>query len=542
MKASTIFICLELVFLMFAVEDAFLRRRRRRYCPPIACEVSEWSTWSNCSLPCGTNGQKTRTRTVTKPAACGGACPSVLSETQICNAEESHCHDQGTPRDDYCACKGGYTGNCCEMKCGGNFDGKEGTFHYEGFPGTKVGDCTWTAHTPQQSTVTAKIDSCSLLVSGETSGYIEIRDGDVTDFNEAHILRNVTQSDCEEGLVHVEYTTSNKMWIRLHAPEILQEKVYFHFKFQACGGKIELLHGSITSPFYPESYVKDGACNWTVQTPHATVISANFANFTLRSSDDFVLIGNTEGAGDIGRYSNNDTYRYIADTTKNRLWLSLQAFEFEERDLAERLGFRFEFQAKFVATADIISGYNGSTFSPLYPLSYPTNVTFTTTISTPTRTGTIVRLEFTELNIRRGDNVSVYDDAGNLIAAYDHDNDVAVVMINSSMSSVILRSGFSDNPTIGTYRFTFQALTVCFRPTEMNGNVIPEQPFYEPGDVMVITCKEGHELSTNNPELTCQNDGNWNAEVPGCLDVINGDNIIGKSGIKIKKKEFSSEQ
>lgn len=51
---------------------------------PVNCEVSGWSGFSTCSEPCG-GGTQIRTRTVTKPAAHGGtACPT-LAETQVCN-------------------------------------------------------------------------------------------------------------------------------------------------------------------------------------------------------------------------------------------------------------------------------------------------------------------------------------------------------------------------------------------------------------------------------------------------------------------------
>lgn len=53
---------------------------------PVDCEVSEWSSWTNCSKTCGT-GQQTRTRTLTKQASFGGSnCPPLL-ETRDCNTQ-----------------------------------------------------------------------------------------------------------------------------------------------------------------------------------------------------------------------------------------------------------------------------------------------------------------------------------------------------------------------------------------------------------------------------------------------------------------------
>jgi len=56
---------------------------------PTHCSVSEWSTYSMCTVSCGEDGKKTRYRTVTKHALHGGyTCPS-LSETADCDVP--HC-------------------------------------------------------------------------------------------------------------------------------------------------------------------------------------------------------------------------------------------------------------------------------------------------------------------------------------------------------------------------------------------------------------------------------------------------------------------
>lgn len=58
------------------------------HCAANDCKVTEWSTWSNCSEPCG-NGTRFRARSVVRPAKKGGlACPA-LREEEACNTQ--HC-------------------------------------------------------------------------------------------------------------------------------------------------------------------------------------------------------------------------------------------------------------------------------------------------------------------------------------------------------------------------------------------------------------------------------------------------------------------
>lgn len=59
---------------------------------PVDCVVTEWSPWSNCSIPCGDGGgTQSRSRAVTRPADHGGAdCPH-LNETRACDPAPEPC-------------------------------------------------------------------------------------------------------------------------------------------------------------------------------------------------------------------------------------------------------------------------------------------------------------------------------------------------------------------------------------------------------------------------------------------------------------------
>merc|ERR1719433_1993170 len=73
------FFCALLIFRAHAGEEKQTQRRTRTW----DCEVSGWSKWSPCSSVCASGTQK-RTRTITREADGGKACPA-LKQTQSCN-------------------------------------------------------------------------------------------------------------------------------------------------------------------------------------------------------------------------------------------------------------------------------------------------------------------------------------------------------------------------------------------------------------------------------------------------------------------------
>ncbi|CAH3130574.1 unnamed protein product, partial [Pocillopora meandrina] len=51
---------------------------------PVDCELSEWTSWSSCTTPCGASGTQSSSRHRVLTEKCGGTCSSSLSRTRSC--------------------------------------------------------------------------------------------------------------------------------------------------------------------------------------------------------------------------------------------------------------------------------------------------------------------------------------------------------------------------------------------------------------------------------------------------------------------------
>ncbi|XP_062504154.1 thrombospondin type-1 domain-containing protein 7A-like [Corticium candelabrum] len=89
--------------------NASLKPVERENCSiscPVDCQVSQWSTWSNCNGTCGGHGSRQRSRRVTTTASNGGrVCPSPLLQTEHC--EFSPCYTYSFVRSEWSKCSVG---------------------------------------------------------------------------------------------------------------------------------------------------------------------------------------------------------------------------------------------------------------------------------------------------------------------------------------------------------------------------------------------------------------------------------------------------
>ena len=80
----------------------------------VDCQLSSWSEWSACTVPCGVSGTQHSARHRIVIEQCGGTCTNTFRKTRAC--PDLSCSNGGSLKDGICFCKEGYSGNCCEKK------------------------------------------------------------------------------------------------------------------------------------------------------------------------------------------------------------------------------------------------------------------------------------------------------------------------------------------------------------------------------------------------------------------------------------------
>lgn len=68
-------------------------------------------------------------------------------------------------------------------------------------------------------------------------------------------------------------------------PICIKKNNFSHFKLDACGGTIDALNGTITSPSFPHTYPASKQCVWEIIAPEQHRITINFTHFDLEGNN-----------------------------------------------------------------------------------------------------------------------------------------------------------------------------------------------------------------------------------------------------------------
>lgn len=215
--------------------------------------------------------------------------------------------------------------------------------------------------------------------------YVEVYDGEA---NDSQILQHICLNMLPPTI------TSRGSSLRVVAVSRfnrLHFRAVYHETSIACGGDLQALQGSFTSPEYPNSYPNDIECVWTIKSSPGSKVMVTFSFFNIQQSDhcnrDYVEIRETNLAGRLlGRYCGNE----------------IPAFNFT---VAEQLVVKFRSDSEdvaqgFMASYSLVrhselSGTAGQIASPLYPQRFRNIGEFSWTVTVPTNM--YVKITFIEM-------------------------------------------------------------------------------------------------------------------------------------------------
>ncbi|CAH0395162.1 unnamed protein product [Bemisia tabaci] len=149
---------------------------------------------------------------------------------------------------------------------------------------------------------------------------------------------------------------------------------FYSVRATACGGTLAAEHGTISSPNYPNSYPRLTDCVWTISVSQGNKMQLVFSNFNLLKSDhcmeDYVEIREKSVSGKLLSVSCGDEKPALVTATHG-FWI-----KFHSGSQADTTGKGFT--ADFATlTHNDLEGPSGTITSPLFPMAYTLDKTFT---------------------------------------------------------------------------------------------------------------------------------------------------------------------
>ncbi|XP_011637168.1 cubilin-like [Pogonomyrmex barbatus] len=174
----------------------------------------------------------------------------------------------------------------------------------------------------------------------------------------------------------------------------------------ACGGNYTSQQGVITSPGYPNSYPLNAECVWVLNTSPGNRISLVFSEFDVESSEncdlDYLEIREDSGIGKLISISCGKDATEIASS--NKLWI-----KFKSDGSGTAKGFMAEYN---LIGGNELEGPTGRITSPLYPIHYKREATFSWRITV--EMDSVIHIDFRDIGIENigqncYSNIKIYD-------------------------------------------------------------------------------------------------------------------------------------
>ncbi|XP_029134023.2 cubilin [Labrus bergylta] len=299
-----------------------------------------------------------------------------------------------------------YTTSPSDPGCGGTFTDSEGIIISPNWPNayTHNRQCIYLIRLPVGAEVSLNFTHMDLESHGScTFDYVEVRDGRLE--TDALIGKY-----CGSSLPAPIRSSSNYLWIRFRSDSSVSRAGFRAVYTVACGGTLSGT-GQIRSPYHPNAYPHNKACEWVINQPEGYVVTLNFLSFDVEGGScrfDFVEVrdGSTSSSPLLGTFCGVDIPPRLQSTQRSMY------IYFKTDASVTNHGFEAAYDSALEGCGDTLTSPSGVITSPGHPTQYPHGANCTWYINvTP---GNIIRLTFDSFNLEYHSNcnydyVEVYD-------------------------------------------------------------------------------------------------------------------------------------
>lgn len=177
----------------------------------------------------------------------------------------------------------------------------------------------------------------------------------------------------------------------------------------SCGGDFVMESGAFNSPSYPDPYLPNLECVWTIRSSPGNRLQLSFIDFHLQGGsgcqNDYVEIREGNSTGHlVGCFSGNDLPSNYTSVIGHILWI-----KFASDASISGAGFRAAFSHLY---GNDLEGEFGQVASPLYPRTYPNNANYRWTITVAANS--LIEIRFLEMDIEDAtdcyyDHLKIFD-------------------------------------------------------------------------------------------------------------------------------------
>ncbi|CAL4065145.1 unnamed protein product, partial [Meganyctiphanes norvegica] len=258
-------------------------------------------------------------------------------------------------------------------ECGANFSSERGVVQSPGFPRYYEPNrvCVWTISTDGLGDPNSRIRlHFTIFSTANQNSYLEIRNG----WNSSTPLI-ATFSGVNQTIPDL-FSSGNFLYLKFHTDNN-NKYPGFQAKWntERCGGHYNHSFGSIQSMGFPNTYLKNLHCEWTISMPDTTRIKLHFTRFDTANINNYLEIrsGNESSSSVIEKLYGRDLMVPELISASNILHLI-----FVTDNYTTYTGFHLEWST--VCYEDFNSS-SGVLQSPGFPEQYPQNINCEWTIS-----------------------------------------------------------------------------------------------------------------------------------------------------------------